>query len=171
MDFRSVVGADGTQREMFRQHLDPGNHVEIRHGCPKWCHQGKPWASIVKLTMLDTNGHRQETYFLELDAVPMWLASIDPGNYGQIAHSCPQGPPAERVASSSPRWSPPVRRPVQASVIRPIDRRRCSTRSYRCCASGRDSSAGAGLHLHKPAGIRQPGGFILSISRAGSSCR
>jgi P22_AR N-terminal domain len=44
--------------------------------------KGKPWAGMVKFTTPDVRGRPQESCFLHLDAVPMWLASIDPGYYG-----------------------------------------------------------------------------------------
>ena len=72
--------------------------------------KGKPWATMEKFSIVDPSGATRETCFLNIDAVPMWLAGIET--------SC-----TDHLCS----WS---RRPVRTLVIRSIGRyRRCTTRS------------------------------------------
>ncbi len=39
--------------------------------------KNKPWACMVMMTIHDTSGREQETSMLDLDSLPMWLATIE----------------------------------------------------------------------------------------------
>lgn len=42
-----------------------------------------PWACVVMMTIHDTSGREQETCLIDLDTLPMWLATIDGGRVAE----------------------------------------------------------------------------------------
>jgi hypothetical protein len=43
----------------------------------------KPWARTVIITVRDANGRQQQTFCIDLDTLPMWLATIDVGRVAE----------------------------------------------------------------------------------------
>lgn len=47
--------------------------------------KGRPWARVTFIVTHDTSGRRQQAAMIHLDALPMWLATIEPSRVAEAA--------------------------------------------------------------------------------------